>query len=97
MYWLGLYFGFLQSTHPSVTIQDMWHNAYTVLVDGKPPLGVNIWADDTNEYIYFTYQCSEHEIVIIPEFPLALVLSVFMVLTVFAGVFAKKRILRKPW
>ena len=73
--------GFCRVTIPNVIVQDLWQNNYTVLVDGNLPLITNNWTDSTYTYMYFTYLHSEHEVVITPEFPHALILPLFMIAT----------------
>jgi parallel beta-helix repeat protein len=73
--------GFCRVTIPNVIIQDLWEGNYTVLLNGEPWPFRN-WTDTANAYIYLNYTHSEHQIVIIPEFPSFLVLSLFMMATV---------------
>ncbi len=73
--------GFCRVTIPNIIVQDLWGNNYTVLVDGNPPLMTNNCTDGTYTYIYFTYPHSQHEVVIIPEFPTALLLPLFITIT----------------
>lgn len=61
----------------------------------------SITGNDTHEFICVPYTCSTNIIKIegtsvIPEFTSALVLSLFMILTMLAVTFAKKRICQKP-
>ena len=82
--------GFLRMIIPNIIVQDLWQGNYMVLLNGEPWPFRN-WTDNTNTYIYINYTHSEHEIKIIPEFPSALILPLFMILTVIAIVFAKKK------
>jgi len=81
--------GFCRVTIPNIIVQDLWQNKYTVLVDGIPQT-TNNWTDNTYTYIYFTYLHSQHEIVIIPEFPLILILPLLIITTVI-----KKKLINK--
>jgi len=74
--------GFCRITIPNVIIQDMWQDNYTVLINDEEPLWIKNWTDDTNTYIYFTYQHSERQVTIIPEFPLNMLLPLLMLATV---------------
>jgi len=61
----------------------------------------SITGNDTHAFIYIPYTCSTNIIKIegtsaIPEFPSALILPLFMILTMLAVNFAKKRIYQKP-
>jgi len=86
--------GFCNVTLPNIIAQELWNDNYTVLLDGEP------WSfrnrtDTTNTYIYINYTHSEHEIVIVPEFPSAIILPIFMLLAMLAVVLARKRLPRK--
>jgi parallel beta-helix repeat protein len=77
--------GFCRITIPTVIIQELWNNNYTILIDGTPPLTTNSWTDDKHTYIYFAYVHSEHEIKILPEFPAALILPLLIIATLLAS------------
>jgi hypothetical protein len=86
--------GFCNVTLPNIIAQELWNDNYTVLLDGEP------WSfrnrtDTTNTYIYINYTHSEHEIVIVPEFPSAMILPIFMLFAMLAVVLARKRLPRK--
>jgi parallel beta-helix repeat protein len=85
--------GFCRIIIPNIIIQTLWLNSYAVLVNGLPVEFRN-WTDTENTYIYINYTHSEHEIIIIPEFPSAIILTLFMVFTMLVAVFAEKRVLR---
>lgn len=82
--------GFCRVTIPNTIVQNMWQGNYTVLVDGETPLDVRNWTDSTNTYIYFTYLHSEHEVVMIPEFPVAAILPLFVIIALCAALLKKK-------
>ena len=82
--------GFCRVTISNIIVQDLWQNNYTVLVDGNLPLMTNNWTDSTYTYTYFTYLHSEHEVVITPEFPVATILPLFVIITLCAVVLMKK-------
>jgi parallel beta-helix repeat protein len=86
--------GFCRVTIPNAIVENLWQGNYTVLLNGEPWPFRN-WTDATNTYIYINYTHSEHEIIIVPEFPSFLILPVFMVLSMFAAVFAKRKFPRK--
>jgi parallel beta-helix repeat protein len=88
--------GFCRITIPNVIVQDLWQGNYTVLLDGKPWPFRN-WTDETNSYIYVNYTHSEHEIVIIPEFPSNLVMPFWMLVTMVAIAIMKKRKLKSKF
>jgi parallel beta-helix repeat protein len=75
--------GFCRITIPNILVKDLWKNNYTVLLNGKPWPFTN-WTESENTYIYINYTHSEHEIVIIPEFPSTLTLAIFMLTTLIA-------------
>jgi parallel beta-helix repeat protein len=87
--------GFCRVTIPNLIVQDLWQGNYTVLLNGEPWPFRN-WTDATNTYIYVNYTHSEHQIIIIPEFPSATILPLFMSLMLVAVVLAKRRTPRKP-
>jgi len=82
--------GFCRVTIANIIVQDLWQNNYTVLVDGNPPLTTNSWTDTTYTHIYFTYLHSEHEVVIIPEFPVAMIPPLFIIITLCTVVLRRK-------
>jgi len=82
--------GFCRVTIPNIIVQDLWQGNYTVLLNGEQWPFRN-WTDATNTYIYINYTHSEHQIIIIPEFPSAIILLLFMFLSMIAVVFAKKK------
>ena len=81
--------GFCRVTIPNAITEDLWQNNYTVLVDGIPQT-INNWTDNTYTYIYFTYLHSQHEIVIIPEFPTATILLLLITLSTITATLTKK-------
>ncbi|MDH5779501.1 MAG: right-handed parallel beta-helix repeat-containing protein [Candidatus Bathyarchaeota archaeon] len=84
--------GFCRVTVPKVIVEDLWQGNYTVLVDGEEPLTMNNWTDSDSTYMYFAYQHSEHEVVIIPELPSAIIPPLLMVLTIIAVLLKKRRV-----
>lgn len=82
--------GFCRVTIPNIIVQDLWQGNYTVLVDGEPPLDIRNWTTTENTYIYFTYQ-SEHEVIIMPEFPSAILMPLFMIISILAVALAKRK------
>ena len=66
--------GFCRVTIPNVIVQSLWQANYMVFVDNQPPLEMRNWTNSENTYIYFTYQHSQHEIAILPEFPAVAIL-----------------------
>ena len=83
--------GFCRVTIPHIIVEDLWQGNYTVLVDGKSPLDIRNWTDDTHTYLYFTYNHSTHKVVIIPEFPSFLILPLLMIFTYVVVVLSNKR------
>jgi parallel beta-helix repeat protein len=59
--------GFCRVTIPRSLI----NGTYTVLVDGQPVVATELAeSNSTHAYLYFTYEHSEHEVIIVPEYPL---------------------------
>jgi hypothetical protein len=83
--------GFCRVTIPNVIIQDLWQGDYTVLVNGEESLMIHNWTDVDNTYIYFTYQHSEHEVVIISEFSSLIVLPLLMIATLLAVIVYRRK------
>ena len=82
--------GFCRITIPNIIVEELWHGNYTVLFNGEPWPFRN-WTDNENTYIYVNYTHSEHQIIIILEFPSAIILPLFMSFSILVIVFARKR------
>ena len=69
----------------------------TVLVNGTEPYYWNytLYDDGNNKWMYFEYEHSTLEIVIIPEFPSLIILSLFMTLSLLATVTYRRRYVEK--
>jgi parallel beta-helix repeat protein len=65
---------------------DPYHGPISVVIDDglTPVLFLNntLYDNGTHRWIYFTYPLSTHEILIVPEFPVLPILSVFMAMTI---------------
>ena len=85
--------GFCRIIVPNVIVQDLWNCNYTVLLNGESWPFRN-WTDIEDTYIYINYTHSEHEIIIIPEFSKAAILTIFMMIATL--VIAAKKKLAKP-
>jgi parallel beta-helix repeat protein len=83
--------GFCRITIPNVIVQEMWQGNITIQIDGQAPLENRTWKDEIDTYIYFTYQHQEMKIKIIAELHSALVLLVYMAITIFLLAFARRR------
>jgi hypothetical protein len=53
-------------------------------------------SNSSYSYLYFTYSHSTEQIIIVPEFPSFITLSLFMILSMLALTFANRRFRRKP-
>jgi hypothetical protein len=87
--------GFSRVTIPNVIVQDLWQGNFTVLLNGEPWPFRN-WTDATNTYLYINYTHSQHEIIIIPEFPSTIILPLFTLTTLIATILLKKKRKTKP-
>jgi parallel beta-helix repeat protein len=85
--------GFCRITIPNIIVQDLWQNNYMVLLNGEPCPFKN-WTDSENTYIYINYTHSTHEIVIIPEYPSTIILTIFMLTTTVLAVLTRNRRLK---
>jgi parallel beta-helix repeat protein len=82
--------GFCRVTIPNIIVQDFWQGSYTVLVDGEEPWAIGNWTYGTNTYIHLIYLHSEHQVSIVPEFSLFLILPLFMTATLLAVIVYKR-------
>jgi len=87
--------GFCRLAVPNLIVQDLWQGNYTVLVDNQPPLEVMNWTDTENTYVYFTYQHSEHETIIIPELASKTLLLLPSIATIIAFYRLRKKLSKK--
>ncbi|MBT0160823.1 hypothetical protein G4O51_12660 [Candidatus Bathyarchaeota archaeon A05DMB-2] len=87
--------GFCRIIIPNNVTQNLWHNNYTVLIDGKP-LTFKNWTDPKSTYIYFNYTHSTRQVKIIPEFPSTMLLPLFTLTTLIATILLKKKRKTKP-
>jgi hypothetical protein len=85
---------FCNVTLPNSLIQNLWQGSFTVLVDGAEPTTMNNWTDGTYTHVYFTYPYTAQEVIIIPEFPTALLSLIFILGTLIAIVLVKGKSLR---
>ncbi|RLI40471.1 hypothetical protein DRO69_12825 [Candidatus Bathyarchaeota archaeon] len=84
--------GFCRVTIPKYIVQDWWQNEYVVLVNGQQ-IAFETFTDAEDVYLYFTYQHSEHNVIIVPEYSLLNALVLFIVVTtMILGICRKKRI-----
>jgi len=66
---------------------DLISPPYHIIIDkGQTPVLNNrtVAENQTHKWIYFAYQHSIHEIIIVPEFPSFLITSLFMIATLLA-------------
>ena len=82
--------GFCRITIPNIIVQDLWQGNYSALINGQPTDFRN-WTDNINTYIYFTYNHSTQEVVIIPEFPSLIMFPFFMALTLLVAFIHRRR------
>ncbi len=74
--------GFCRITIPRALLND----SYIVLVDWKVVPAHQLDASNsTHAYLYFTYNHTKHEVIIIPEFTLTIVLPLFLTATMIAN------------
>ncbi len=86
--------GFCRISIPNAIVWDLWQNDVSVFLNGEQWPFRN-WTDPVNTYIYIGYQHSEHEIVIIPEFPSTRILLAIATLSALALIIAGKHRLEK--
>jgi len=78
--------GFCRVDVPNVIVSGLWQNNYRVLVNGQEPLYVRNWTSGATTYIYFQYQHSTKEVVIVPEFQSALIPILLMLSTIIISI-----------
>lgn len=75
---------------------DLMEPPYNVIIDDGETLVLyfndTLYVNGTHHWVYFAYQHSEHEIVIIPEFPSAIILLLLMIATIQVVAVLKKKI-----
>jgi len=64
---------------------------YNITINGNPVPYTSTFENDTLSIIYFSYQHSTLQIVIVPEFPFAPLLALFMIATLAVIVYRRKR------
>jgi hypothetical protein len=71
------------------------NETYHVTIDRAEPYYVNytLYDNSTHRWIYFNYEHSKLEIIMIPEFPSFLILPLFMIATLLAVTVYKKKTL----
>jgi len=83
-------FGFCRVTIPNIIVQEFWQDNYTVLINGQPVESRN-WTDESNTYIYFAYQHSTCEVIIVPEFPTFFTMSLLMMATLLTSLIHRRK------
>ena len=84
--------GFCRITIPRAVLND----TYIVLVDWTEVTADELpISNSTHVYLYFTYNHTEHEVIIVPEFPSVSILALLMILTMLVVVLTKRRFLGK--
>ena len=82
-------FGFVRICIPHALMNE----TYQVIINGGEPYYVNytLYDNGTHRWMYFSYQHSTLEVVIIPEFPSFMILPLFMIFTMLAVVFLQRK------
>ena len=82
-------FGFCRICIPHALINETYH----VTVNGTEPYHVNysLYDDGENRWIYFAYEHSTLEIIVVPEFPFFLVLPLLMIITLLAVIVYRRK------
>jgi len=79
-------FGFCRLTIP----HDLMTPPYNVVVNGNPVDCNTVFENETLSIIYFSYEHSTLEIIIVPEFPSNIILPMFLMLATIPSILAKK-------
>jgi len=82
-------FGFCRVRIPHALMNETYH----VTINGAEPYHGNytLYDDGNNRWIYFSYQHSTLEIIIVPEFPSFLILPLFIITTLLALIASRKK------
>ena len=82
-------FGFIRICIPHALMNETYH----VTIDGAEPYYVSytLYDNGTHRWIYFDYEHSILEIIVVPEFPSFLILPLFMVMTLLAVSIYRRR------
>ena len=86
--------GFCRISIPHSLIDPINGSISAVIDDGLTPilfLNSTLYDNGTHRWIYFTYPHSTHEILIVPEFPIIVMLPLFMIAGVIATATCKRR------
>ena len=81
--------GFSRVDIPSSVASGLWLGNYRVLVNGVP-ISFGNWTAGSMTYIYFGYEHSTEEIVIVPEFPLMVLLPLFILTSLLATTYHRR-------
>lgn len=82
--------GFCRVAIPNAIVEGLWKGNYTVKIDNTQPLYTRNWTDNSQTYIYFTYQHSTHQVVIIPEFPTGILVTILLTFAMLSSIYARK-------
>lgn len=82
-------FGFVRICIPHALMNE----TYQIIIDDEEPYYVNytLYDNGTHRWVYFTYEHPSAEIIIIPEFPSACILPLFIMLSMLVVFFMKKK------
>jgi hypothetical protein len=73
------------------TKADPWNGNITVMIDGQPPSYNNTWTNGSHTFIYFAYPQTPHEVIIVPEFAVPVVLPLLMTTTILTVKLQRRR------
>ena len=76
-------------------LHDLLSPPYTVIISFAEIPYTIVFENETLSIIYFTYEHSTLEIVVVPEFPSFLILPLFMISTLLAVIFYRRKQLRR--
>jgi parallel beta-helix repeat protein len=73
------------------------NGSYTVLVDGQETPATELSESNENlAYLYFTYEHSVHEVIIVPEFPSAMILPLLIISVAAVAIANNRKSIGKP-
>lgn len=88
--------GFCRVAIPNSIVEGLWEGNYNVKIDNAQPLHMRNWTVNAQTYIYFIYQHSTHQVIIIPEVSTSILLIILLIFTTFSTILVRKMQHGKP-
>ena len=82
--------GFCRVAIPNSIVEGLWKGNYSVKIDNAQPLYMRNWTVNAQTYIYFTYQHSTHQVIIIHEVSTGILLTTLLIFATFSTILVRK-------